>query len=360
MRIFAFHLLNDFSGSPKVLASVLNELLVKGHHIDLYTSDGGILDTIQQSDEFHKHTVKYSFSAGSNLKTLFNILKANLVYFFKALKVKKDKDTVFFVNTILPIGAAAGAKLRGNKVVYHYHENAQSKNAMYRLLANGMQRLADNIICVSEYQASFLNRKDGVSIVPNAVPDAFASNLHPDPEAAFSRKNILMLGSLKTYKGVDKFIRLGSMNPNLNFTLVINDSQDNIDRYIQDNQLTVSDNIFIHSQTDNPAQFYDKASVVLNLTDKRLVIETFGLTAIEAFSAGLPVIVPTEGGIADIVTDGVNGYKIDVADLDRISATINNLLSDKDLYLNMASHALTESRKYREPAMIDAIESIIL
>jgi glycosyltransferase involved in cell wall biosynthesis len=34
------------------------------------------------------------------------------------------------------------------------------------------------------------------------------------------------------------------------------------------------------------------------LTNPKLAIETFGLTALESMSAGLPVIVPAQGGIA--------------------------------------------------------------
>ena len=57
-----------------------------------------------------------------------------------------------------------------------------------------------------------------------------------------------------------------------------------------------------------------------------MAVETFGLTALEAMSAGLPVIVPTEGGIAEMVTDGDNGYKIDVQDLNKIVEYVHLLL----------------------------------
>ena len=40
---------------------------------------------------------------------------------------------------------------------------------------------------------------------------------------------------------------------------------------------------------------------------------------------GLPVIVPTEGGIAEMVEDGVNGYKIDVQNLEEIENKINKI-----------------------------------
>ena len=93
----------------------------------------------------------------------------------------------------------------------------------------------------------------------------------------------------------------------------------------------------------------------MNLTDPRKAIETFGLTALEAMSAGLPVIVPTVGGIAELVDDGVNGYKIDVHDIDRIVERIDNIFKDKSLYLKLSENALLMSKKYDETSMIDNI-----
>ena len=121
----------------------------------------------------------------------------------------------------------------------------------------------------------------------------------------------------------------------------------------------MGNNISIHSRQEDVAKFYQQASVVLNLSDKRLFIETFGLTALEAMTAGLPVIVPTEGGIAEMVTDGVNGYKIDVADLDCIGDAIKKLLTDKTKYIQMAENALLCAKKFNADDMIERVEKIL-
>ena len=84
------------------------------------------------------------------------------------------------------------------------------------------------------------------------------------------------------------------------------------------------------------AIFYNAASIVVCLTNPRLAVETFGLTTLEAMSGGLPVIVPTVGGIAEMVVDGINGYKTDVQELD-----------NKVLYHSLAKEALKCSEKYK-------------
>ena len=95
-----------------------------------------------------------------------------------------------------------------------------------------------SIICVSQYQRSFLGRKSGVCVIPNALPKEFTSRLHPDAEAAFGRQTVLMLSSLKEYKGTREFIELANRLPQYKFVLVINDTDKNIDKYLKDNNLT--------------------------------------------------------------------------------------------------------------------------
>ena len=119
------------------------------------------------------------------------------------------------------------------------------------------------------------------------------------------------------------------------------------------------DNLQIISRQNDVTPFYNEASIVLNLSDKQRYVETFGLTALEAMSAGLPVIVPTEGGIAEMVEDGANGYKIDVQDLDRINCMIEEIFQDKDHYIRMANEANQVSLGFKESVMIEKILTIL-
>ena len=117
--------------------------------------------------------------------------------------------------------------------------------------------------------------------------------------------------------------------------------------------------IDIYPRQSDVAAFYNEASVVLNLSNPALFVETFGLTALEAMTAGLPVIVPTVGGIAEMVDDGDNGYKVDVQQLDRIAATIDSVLSDKALYTHLADGALRRADAYRTDSVIDEIDAVL-
>ena len=120
-----------------------------------------------------------------------------------------------------------------------------------------------------------------------------------------------------------------------------------------------NDKLKILSRQDDVVSLYNEASLVLNLSDKHKFIETFGLTALDAMGAGLPVIVPTEGGIAEMVEDDENGYKIDVQDLEEVEAHIKQLLSDRNRYQQMATNAQEYSLSFSEESMISKIAEIL-
>ena len=353
-HIVCFHLFNDYSGSPKVLRVVLEGLLKRGYTIDLVTSRGGVLDELRSYPNLRMHGYSYHFSNRAAV-TMLRYCAVQLYTFVLAFRWLLSRNTTFYINTLLPAGPALAGRLMGKRVVYHYHENAFVKGAFYSTLAALMQRLAHRIVCVSGYQASFLKRQDKVTVVPNALTADFVSRLKPDPEAAFVRKTVLMLGSLKEYKGTKEFIELAHRLPKYKFELVVNDTEENLARFIDGQHVEVPGNLTVYPRQEDVAPFYNRASVVLNLSNKRDFVETFGLTALEAMSAGLPVIVPTVGGIAEMVTDGVEGYKIDVADLDAIERCIDSMLTDRATYAALAANALSASAGYSAGAMVDGI-----
>ncbi|MGN0282540.1 MAG: glycosyltransferase family 4 protein [Prevotella sp.] len=360
-RIVCFHLYNDFSGSPIVLRMVLEGLLGKGFKVDLVTSDGGVLDELVGMDRFRKHSYFYRFSLNP-IVTMARYVMVQIYTFFMALRWTFNSNTVFYINTLLPVGPALAGRIMGKRVVYHYHENAFVKGIFYKTLSWMMQRLAHEIICVSEYQASSLADRSKVRVVPNALPKAFVEKMRPDAERTYRNNTILMIASLKSYKGTREFIDLSMRMPEYKFILVLNDSQENISEYITSHCLneTIGDNLTIYPRQKDVTQFYNQASLLLNLSDKNRFIETFGMTVLEAMSAGLPVIVPTVGGVAEMVDDGVNGYKIDVCKIDNIARRIREIMSDKDTYSKMSHNALKRTQLYNSDIMIEILANTII
>lgn len=356
-RVVCFHLYNDYSGSPKVLAPVLRELAARGWQVDLYTSRGGVLDALADAGVFlHHYPYRYSDNA---VVTLLRYVLVQLWTFLLAWRYLFCRDVVFYINTLLPAGPALAGRLMGKRVVYHYHENAFVKGGFYRMLSRVMQRLAHRIICVSRYQCSFLLRQEKCTVVPNALPVEFVRHFEGQPPRSKAEGDVLMVGSLKVYKGTCEFVQLAGMLPELRFVLVINDEQEAIDAFWQEQGLELPPNLTVYPRQADVKPFYERAAVVLNLSNSRLVIETFGMTALEAMTAGLPVIVPPVGGIAEMVEPGVTGYHADVEQLGDIAAHIRRLFNDAELYAAMAKAAKQAADQYNLNKQVSDIELLL-
>lgn len=329
-----FHLFNDFSGSPKVLKIAIGQMLDAGDTVTLYTSRGGPLDSMNHPN-LHVHHIPYTFSHWKAV-TCVRYSFAQIISFVVALRYAFKKNIHFYINTILPIGATLGAKLSGKPVTLHCHEVPGAKGLVYDTLINLQSRMADNVICVSKYQSDLLKNCRKKTISQNLLSEGFKEKVNPDPIEAFERKTVLMLSSLKEYKGIPQFISIAGQMPEYKFTLVINDSQTAIEDWFNRNKLNPGSNVRIYSRQTNVARFYNESSIVLNLSDPAVFVETFGMTALEARACRLPLIVPTIGGIAEQVSNGINGYHINCNDTDKICEAIRNLLTDRNLYIRIA------------------------
>ncbi|NOR84731.1 glycosyltransferase [archaeon] len=74
--------------------------------------------------------------------------------------------------------------------------------------------------------------------------------------------------------------------------------------------------------------------------------EGFGLSITEAMACGNPIVGTNAGGIPIQVKDGINGYLVNVEDIDTTSKQIIKILSDSKLRKKMSKKALEFVEKY--------------
>ncbi|HSP34199.1 MAG TPA: N-acetyl-alpha-D-glucosaminyl L-malate synthase BshA, partial [Thermoanaerobaculia bacterium] len=65
--------------------------------------------------------------------------------------------------------------------------------------------------------------------------------------------------------------------------------------------------------------------------------ESFGMAALEAMAAEVPVIATNAGGMPEVVDDGINGYLLPVGDVDGMAARAIEILSDDDIGRRMGA-----------------------
>src|SRR5437763_8212707 len=74
--------------------------------------------------------------------------------------------------------------------------------------------------------------------------------------------------------------------------------------------------------------------------------ESFGLAALEAMAAEVPVISTNAGGLPEINIDGETGYMANVGDIHDMCNKALNILKDKQTHDWFKANALAQAKKF--------------
>ena len=265
---------------------------------------------------------------------------------------------------MLPFGAALAGKLMRKNVYYHIHEISLNPVQFKKILRFVIQKTAIKILFVSKTvkkAESFKNKEQ--YIINNALPNIFLQEANKNNykwrrnDGIFS---VLMICSLKPYKGIDEFVEIASLclqEHGIKFVLLLNASHREIEVYFKDSSLP--SNITLVSQKKNVIGYYKNASLLLNLSRVDEWVETFGLTIIEAMAFGIPVIVPPVGGPVEFVTNRQEGYLISSYKTDQISMIIQELSQDATRCILLSKAAKKRAEGFREEVFEKNIANVI-
>lgn len=353
-RIIAIHLLNDRSGSPKVLSQILNGWVQGGREVLLFTTlhqDGFLSDlpgvTYRNS--------WYRFNSNPWLR-LINYTLSQMILFFKLISVVNQSDIVY-INTVLPFGAALAGKLKRARSIYHIHESTVNPPILKWYLFNVVRWTASDIINVSDYVAA----SHGIQSVPNhlvynSIDESFLARRMPKEKKEVP-ENVLMVCSLKSYKGVYEFLTLADDHTQYQFRLVLNATQLEINHFFQG--YLFPKNVSVYPSQKDLHPFFQWADVIVNLSRPDGWIETFGLTIIEGMAYGLPAIVPPVGGILEVIQDGVTGYAVDSSNREELNKKLSALMQNSREYHSFSEAACQRLQMFREKNMLDKVNAVI-
>lgn len=330
------HLLNDRSGSPRMLRSVMAALADRDPVQLLYLGGGGdgfLGDAVPQARRYAYRRGRHQFA------TLWSYIGSQWDLFCRLRRARDiERDAILYVNTLLPFAAAVYGRLSGRRVVWHLHEASMRPWLLRWLLLKMVRWSADGVICVSDFHRKRLSLAEG-RVVLNAVDAALfdcglGSEYVPRRSGMF---NVCMLCSLRDYKGVPEFLRLAAESAgdtSLCFQLVVSDDEAAAQRYFDG--VAMPDNLRVLHDVADVSCIYCEAGLVVNLSRVDRCVETFGLTLLEAMTFGVPVIAPPVGGPAELVENGVQGFLIDSRDAGALKGVVARLANDEALCLRLS------------------------
>lgn len=350
-KYYLCHLYDDFSGSPKVLSQfikVLNNKRLDNVSI-LGSSSSGFVSEVSLNTEnfFYKRSDNKFF-------TLIFYVLSQIILFFKLssllIKDRKIKKKVVVVNTLLPFAASLAGKLFAQKTILYAHEISITPPVLNSFLLKFHSLFIDKAIYVSNFLANELKSKlrCDFCVVHNAIDIMYLdSNMSDaDLESKWEGKKVLMLSSLKDYKGIPDLIYLADAmkNEDVTFTLIANCEPHEGDVYFS--KFNLPHNFNVKYRPSDILKYYRNSFLVLNLSNKINWIETFGLTLIEGMSQFNPVIAPTVGGPVEVIGLSSAGYLIDSKDTDKLQALILEISNDFNTWLMLARNAKSRAHDF--------------
>jgi len=188
---------------------------------------------------------------------------------------------------------------------------------------------SDGVSAVSAFLADAAVEAYGIPrpvVIPNCIdPVSVRPPPHVEqPIASGSERVLLHVSTLRPVKRAVDCVRiLARVNRRVPCRLlVVGDGPDAGGMQAEAASLGVSKAISFVGATARVERYFAQADILLLPSAS----ESFGMAALEAMAAGLPVVGSRVGGLAGVVVDGVCGRLLPVGDLDGMAAAAVDLL----------------------------------
>jgi N-acetyl-alpha-D-glucosaminyl L-malate synthase BshA len=113
-----------------------------------------------------------------------------------------------------------------------------------------------------------------------------------------------------------------------------------IERLVRD--LNLNKDVIFTGRVVDPIDVLASADIFLLPSET----ESFGLSALEAMSMGVPVISSNSGGITEVNINGKTGYTCNVGDIKTMAHLVIDLLKNEAKYQQFSKNALEHAKKF--------------
>lgn len=323
------------------------------------------------NDSFDCHYI--NLTTAKNLEDIGHFRLGKIVEFAKLLhKIRKAIKQLHPDLVYVTPNAKGGAfykdfivvemiKSMGCKVIVHYHNKGVATrqdrwldDKLYRIFFKGIK-----VILLAEALYSDVHKyvkREDVYICPNGIPDetdgktvtAVRHNKIP---------HLLFLSNLLVSKGVIVLLDALKILKDRGYSFVcdfVGGETAEIDaaRFNEEvekrglNRLVIYDG---KKYGTDKKEYFDKADIFTFPSTN----EAFGLVSLEAMEHKVPVVATNEGGIPDVVKNGLNGLIAEKGNPNSLADSIAELLDDKQLREKMGEDGY---KKFKEHFTLQAFE----
>lgn len=195
------------------------------------------------------------------------------------------------------------------------------------------------ILTVSEFmKETLLNLnlpKEKVKVLSNFI--TLSEHKHSFPNG----KYILYLGNIISAKGINIVCEVAKLLPEINFIIAGNGIEFNF--YKKKYQIVRNINFIGYVNIEQKANIISNSRFIFFPT---LLMETFGLIILEAFSLGKPVFSTGRGAVSELIKDGWNGRIFNEINIDKLAEKISIFWSELINNYDYFEHCIETAKKY--------------
>lgn len=241
------------------------------------------------------------------------------------------------------------AKCFGKKVVLHLHGgNFESFFFSKKRFCLFVTKRVDVVVAVSRYFGEMFERlqlNDDIRVIYNMI--VLPSNEIKKCYSKSGKLKILFLGMINRNKGIFEVLEMLASRINEvkeKFILFVGGTGEieKFNRYIQKYQLQ---DVVVYcgwmSGEDKMQKFLD-----VDVYIQPSHFESLGISIIEAMSYGLPVLATNVGGIPELVENNVNGFLVNVGDMDMLYRYLELFSHNRNLIQLMGEKSRLKVEKF--------------
>lgn len=273
-----------------------------------------------------------------------------LSLYFHLVKLLPDYDMVH-AHWLIPQGIVQSLFKKPYIVTGHGGDVTSLNKGILRKLKIRCLKKAEQVTVVSEHLKERVQE-----LVPDIKPSVISMGVDtkkfgkqyfvPDYFRQGDKKVVLFVGRLVEIKGLHFLIE--AMRQVEAVLVIVGDGP--LRAELEKQAGSISDKVqFWGSRThDELKTIYASANVFVapSITMADGAKEGFGLVILEAMASGLPVVASNSGGIVQLIEDGVNGLLCEERDVERLSISIQNILSDEELYCRLVNNSKKTIEQY--------------
>lgn len=338
----------DTGGAEKLMADLLPRMARRGHTLELCVFNGSptpLLDRIREAGI----TVR-SLGEKRDYYSLRHIPQlAGLARHYDIIHTHNTAPQLF--------GAIASICSRAKWFTTEHTTTSHHRVWWYRPIERWMFRRYSRVICISDAAKASMQdvagkERPAVSVIPNGIDIDVFANAGPVDKASINNRQdsrvILMVGRYSYQKDQATIIRsMQELPADTELWLAgYGETQPQLEALTA--ALGLEDRVHLLGMRSDVPQLLKAADVVVQSSH----IEGFGLAAVEAMAAGVPVVASDVEGLAQVV-DGA-GLLFDHGNHHHLASQINSILTDSALRDSLIEKGRGRAARYGIDRMTDA------